>query len=148
MKIVRGFLLLLLLAGCAQENGLTDQTVFEQHNKDGIRSIQASGYHSVILKDDGTVWTTGRNNAGQLGDGNKTNRSLWEKVNELPSIVSVTSKSDHTLAIDKKGAVWGWGYNKKGQICEGQEIILKLELSTKVQFENTPHTEIPLLSCL
>jgi alpha-tubulin suppressor-like RCC1 family protein len=36
--------------------------------------ISGGGYHSLALKSDGTVWTWGRNNYGQLGDGTFKNR--------------------------------------------------------------------------
>ena len=36
---------------------------------DDVSSISAGGHHSLILKTDGTVWATGQNNYGQLGNG-------------------------------------------------------------------------------
>ena len=35
----------------------------------GVIAIAAAGYHSVALKNDGTVWGWGWNNYGQVGDG-------------------------------------------------------------------------------
>ena len=32
-------------------------------------SLAAGAYHSMMLKSNGDVWATGRNNYGQLGDG-------------------------------------------------------------------------------
>ena len=41
----------------------------------------AAGYeHSIVLREDGSVWTTGYNNHGQLGDGTNTNKNLFEIV--------------------------------------------------------------------
>ena len=37
----------------------------------------AGGYgHSMVLKQDGTVWVTGNNKFGQFGDGTTTSRNI------------------------------------------------------------------------
>ena len=35
----------------------------------GVVAISAANRHTVYLKSDGTVWSVGKNNYGQLGDG-------------------------------------------------------------------------------
>ena len=37
-------------------------------------------YHSLILKNDGTLWSAGYNNGGQLGLGNTTNRKTFTQI--------------------------------------------------------------------
>jgi len=44
--------------------------------------ISGGGYHSLALKNDGTVWAWGYNQSGQLGDGSDTDRSSPVKVTE------------------------------------------------------------------
>ncbi|MEJ5184027.1 MAG: hypothetical protein WHT81_02780 [Rectinemataceae bacterium] len=39
-----------------------------------VQAIAAGGYHTMILKTDGTLWATGSNGVGQLGDGTTINR--------------------------------------------------------------------------
>ena len=41
----------------------------------GVVGISAGESHTVYLKSDGTVWATGDNNIGQLGDGSTTQRN-------------------------------------------------------------------------
>ena len=44
----------------------------------------AAGYrHSMVLKTDGSVWATGRNDEGQLGDGTTIQRDSFVEV--MPS---------------------------------------------------------------
>ena len=38
-----------------------------------VKAIAAGGYHSMVLKNNGDVWTTGYNDWGQLGDGTSGN---------------------------------------------------------------------------
>ena len=40
----------------------------------GAAAVAAGGYHTLALKNDGTVWAWGNNSSGQLGDGTTTYR--------------------------------------------------------------------------
>jgi alpha-tubulin suppressor-like RCC1 family protein len=42
-----------------------------------ITRIAAGTYHVLALRTDGSVWTWGYNNFGQLGDGTATNRGVY-----------------------------------------------------------------------
>ena len=77
--------------------------------------IEAGLYCSLALRTDGTVWGWGRNNAGQLGDKSKVDRStpapvLGEKgVGLLSDVVEIATGSDFALALKRDGTVWHWG---------------------------------------
>ena len=45
-----------------------------------VQAIAAGISHSMILKQDGSVWATGKNKNGQLGDGTNTDRQIFVKV--------------------------------------------------------------------
>lgn len=64
----------------------------------------SAGGFSAAVKTDGTLWLWGRNNGGQLGQGNVTNRSSPVQVGSLTnwSQVSLSNTSGNfTLAITK-----------------------------------------------
>ena len=46
----------------------------------GAQAIAAGAAHSMVLKRDGTVWTTGFNPQGQLGDGTTEGKINFVKV--------------------------------------------------------------------
>src|SRR5690606_40888608 len=47
-----------------------------------VRSVAVGGnYYSLLLDEAGNIWTWGYNEQGQLGPGDKLNRSLPTKVN-------------------------------------------------------------------
>ena len=46
----------------------------------GAQAIAAGYEHSMVLKTDGTVWSTGYNGDGQLGDGTREDKSSFVKV--------------------------------------------------------------------
>ena len=46
----------------------------------GAQAIAAGDWHSMVLKADGTVWATGWNRHGQLGDGTTWAKRDFTKV--------------------------------------------------------------------
>ena len=46
----------------------------------GAQAIAAGNGHSMVLEIDGTVWATGNNNKGQLGDGTRSSKSNFVQV--------------------------------------------------------------------
>ncbi len=62
--------------------------------------------HTLILKPDGTVWATGRNTHGQLGDGSNTQRTSPVQVSALSDVVAVAAGQYHSLAVTSTGALY------------------------------------------
>src|SRR5690606_31904685 len=93
-----------------QVSGLTD-----------VIAIDAGYGHSIALKDDGTVWTWGRNNYGQLGNGSdpNTNSLTPVQVSDLTDVVAIAAGDDLNYAIKSDGTVWGWGRNHGGFLGDG-----------------------------
>jgi alpha-tubulin suppressor-like RCC1 family protein len=83
-----------------------------------ITAVAAGGSHSHARKSDGTVWSWGLNDSGQLGDGGTTNRSLVQ-VSGLTGATATAAGYLHTLALKNDGTVWAWGANGSGQLGNG-----------------------------
>ncbi|WP_431809254.1 hypothetical protein [Brevibacillus agri] len=45
------------------------------------KRLSAGGSHTLLVKQDGTVWAWGQNEKGQLGDGTTINRPIPVKTN-------------------------------------------------------------------
>ncbi|MBW7473876.1 fibronectin type III domain-containing protein [Paenibacillus oenotherae] len=84
-----------------------------------VVSIAAGNQHSIAVISDGTVWTWGRNNYGQLGDGTEVNRYEPVQLSGLSSVISVVAGGNYSLAIKRDGTVWAWGDNSYGQLGDG-----------------------------
>jgi alpha-tubulin suppressor-like RCC1 family protein len=80
------------------------------------KSVDCSD-HTLAIKTDGSLWTWGRNNSGQLGINDIANRSTpvttfaggnnWKQV---------STGYQYTAAIKTDGSLWTWGSNSDGQL--------------------------------
>ncbi|XP_072376444.1 RCC1-like G exchanging factor-like protein [Diabrotica undecimpunctata] len=75
--------------------------------------------HSLLLTEDGCVYSCGWGADGQTGLGHFENCSEFTKVNgdiQSEKIVKLSSKSDFVLALNNKGQVFGWGNTEYSQL--------------------------------
>jgi|HigsolmetaAR203D_1030402.scaffolds.fasta_scaffold00989_6 alpha-tubulin suppressor-like RCC1 family protein len=76
----------------------------------GVQSISSGKEHTIALKEDGTVWTWGRNTYGQLGVGQDVDASKTPV--QVPGLVDVKAISAgylYSVALKNDGTVWVWG---------------------------------------
>ena len=77
----------------------------------------ATGYYaSAAIKTDGTLWTWGRNNFGQIGNssGTASFSSPVQTVAGGTNWASVSAGADSFGAIKTDGRLWMWGLNSVG----------------------------------
>ena len=85
----------------------------------------ACGYsHSVATKTDGTLWTWGRDDYGQLGDNSNTHKSSpvqtvaggtnWKQIS--------CGHRHYTTALRTDGTLWTWGVNTSGQLGDSSVV--------------------------
>ena len=65
---------------------------------------------TLALSSDGTVWSWGENQSGQLGNGIFGDRSIPGRVGSLANVVDIAAGSNHGLAVRSDGSVWRWGW--------------------------------------
>ena len=102
----------------------------------GLHAIQVSVNWGFImaLGTDGSVYTWGYNNYGQLGNGQSTgdgNATYAADPARVPDpkdtskafkAMQISAGGFHALAISQDGTTWAWGYNDYGQLGDGTEI--------------------------
>ena len=87
-----------------------------------IIAIASGGYTSMALASDGTAYTWGNNNFGQLGNNSTVNRSVPVAVDSSGVLAGKTivaiSVAGYTggLVLASDGTVYDWGYNNNGQL--------------------------------
>lgn len=84
-------------------------------------AVSAGGGHSLTLRSDGTLWASGSNLTGQLGDGSNINRSTPVQV-AAGNWAKVSAGLNHSLGIKADGSLWGWGSNQFGQVGNGTAV--------------------------
>nr|XP_004049536.1 probable E3 ubiquitin-protein ligase HERC4 isoform X7 [Gorilla gorilla gorilla] len=117
--------------------GIDEEIVLEPRKSDffinkRIRDVGCGLRHTVFVLDDGTVYTCGCNDLGQLG--HEKSRKKPEQVVALDAqnIVAVSCGEAHTLALNDKGQVYAWGLDSDGQLgLVGSEECIRVPRNIK-----------------
>jgi alpha-tubulin suppressor-like RCC1 family protein len=78
--------------------------------------VSAGEHHSLAVKKDGTLWSWGRNNYGQLGNSTTTQQNTPMQIGTDTNWFSVSAGYHHSMAIKADNTLWAWGRNANGQI--------------------------------
>ena len=86
-----------------------------------VKQIACGNSHTFILKNDGSLWSCGFNNNGQLGLGDTAKRTTFTQVttNINNDVKQVVCGGDTTFIIKTDGSLWATGYNRYGQLGLG-----------------------------
>ena len=81
------------------------------------RDVACGYYHTAAIKTDGTLWSWGHDNSGQLGDNTTTHKSSpIQTIAGGTNWKQVSTGNYHTAAIKIDGTLWVWGSNSFGQL--------------------------------
>lgn len=83
------------------------------------KSAAAGSRHSVVLNEDGSVWTSGHNMYGQLGDGSTSDMQVFGQAIAAGATV-IGAGCFHTMVIAEDGSIWAAGSNRYGQYGDGK----------------------------
>ena len=86
------------------------------------KSIDAGLFHTLALRSDGTLWSWGANQYGQLGIGNFNTSYSPVQVGTESDWKEITVGGMHNLALKNDGTLWGWGRNNLGHLGDGTNI--------------------------
>ncbi|HEY3364319.1 MAG TPA: hypothetical protein VGK74_04645 [Symbiobacteriaceae bacterium] len=84
-----------------------------------VKMVAAGDRFSLAVGSDGSLWTWGRGDTGQLGTGLSENIPLRAPVFGLPKIGTAQAGGGHMVAVSTRGTVFAWGYNGTGQVGDG-----------------------------
>ncbi|MEO0043239.1 MAG: hypothetical protein RL329_2687 [Bacteroidota bacterium] len=101
------------------------------------RSVSVGAGHVLALKSDGTLWTWGFNNFGQLGDGTSSGSVMTKRPIQIGTDNDwkiICAGSYFSMAIKNNGSLWSWGYNGVGQLGNGNTTAVLIP--TRVGTDN------------
>jgi alpha-tubulin suppressor-like RCC1 family protein len=93
----------------------------------------------IGLKNDGNLWSWGRNNYGQLGNNSNINELVPTQIpGTSNNWLKISSGNYHTLALKNDGTLWSWGYNSAGQlgVASPNTIIIPTLVGTATNWSN------------
>ncbi|KAJ3677410.1 hypothetical protein LUZ60_003134 [Juncus effusus] len=80
-----------------------------------VKQVAAGGTHSVVLTQDGHVWTWGQ----PWPPGDITQISTPVRVQGVEKVKVIAVGAFHNLALLQNGVLWAWGNNEYGQLGTG-----------------------------
>lgn len=83
------------------------------------QSISAGEYHSLAVKDDGTLWAWGKNTLYQLGDGTDVTKNIPTQIGTANNWVKVHAGYSSSYGIKADGTLWVWGSNAGEKLGTG-----------------------------
>ena len=89
--------------------------------------LRAGATHSLAIKTDGTMWSWGNNDAGQLGHGDTVDRTVPTQIGSDTDWVhcwasTAGGSGASSVAIKSDGTLYIWGANGSGQLGLGDSI--------------------------
>jgi alpha-tubulin suppressor-like RCC1 family protein len=90
----------------------------ERTSSTNWKQVSMGSYTTTAIKTNGTLWSWGSNDSGQIGDNTQNNfRSTpRQEITSSTNWKQVSTAFYHTAAIKTDGTLWCWGANSYGQI--------------------------------
>jgi alpha-tubulin suppressor-like RCC1 family protein len=85
-----------------------------------VTAIEAGTYYSLLLNDQGQVFSFGSGSSGKLGHGDNNDRNVPTLI--FPSqgqIMSISAGGGHSFLLDARGRYYGFGSSSMGQLGNG-----------------------------
>jgi alpha-tubulin suppressor-like RCC1 family protein len=117
------FVGILLLAGCAQKTAApatspasttsSAPSTGPATGKGEWAAVACGSYHTLALKQNGTLWAWGLNDYGQLGQGtiDGSAHATPTQVGHAHDWAAVSCGYGDSFAVKKDGTLWAWGNN-------------------------------------
>lgn len=91
----------------------------------GVKIVSAAAgfFNSLLIADDGRVFSFGSGGNGKLGHGDQANQLVPKQIGALgfQKVVRVSAGPCHTLALTAQGRVFSFGNGQNGRLGHGDE---------------------------
>nr|UWI51411.1 hypothetical protein NZ312_06830 [Clostridioides difficile] len=115
--------------GLGTNGASANVNTFTKVDVDNIKAVFSYNKSAFIIKNDNKCYSTGFNNQGQLGLGDKNDRNLFSLVS-INDVKTIACGSEHTVLMTYNNDIYGCGKEK----CFGN--ALQSSLFTKIEQVN------------
>lgn len=84
-----------------------------------VSHVSVGSTHTLVRRDDGSVWAAGSNDVGQFGNGTTTDSNVHVQVLSNRDISDVYAGVGRSFFIMGDGSLWAVGINGEGQLGVG-----------------------------
>ncbi|CAK8698299.1 protein RCC2 homolog [Clavelina lepadiformis] len=99
--------------------------------------------HSLIITNEGKVYSWGRNECGQLGHGDRNRYDVPKPIHSLQqyTIVDGACGKNHTLCLTESGETFSFGDNSQGQLGLGN-LSTNVPSPTRLAYHGNPIVDV------
>lgn len=104
-----------------------------------IKQVECGQDHTLLLTEEGKVYSCGLNADGQCANGNYTPIDHFTEIKgdiEGEKIIHLSSKVDTILAVSDKGDLFGWGNSEYNQLSSAAGNVMQLSTAKCLPFKN------------
>lgn len=124
------------------ESALWEPVVLAWEGKSPIVAVRAGERHTAVVTADGTLFTAGTNENGQLGRDGRTSRFLAVESLETKAVIGVACSREATVAVLSDGTGAAWGSNEEGLLGVGGREPTARPRLIRHQIERTTATAV------
>ncbi|GMH78228.1 hypothetical protein TrST_g897 [Triparma strigata] len=125
--------------GHGSERNVTSPKRVEALNGERPFKVACGGFHTAAVTEDGAVYTWGGGEHGQLGHGDKVNKTVPTLITSLDyAVTQITCGWSHSVALSGCGKVFTWGNGDHGKLGHGNSS----KVATPKQVEALAHLRV------
>lgn len=114
------------------DNIIKIPTLIDELTCYSIKQISSADFHTLILTNDGKIFSFGFGKYGRLGNGNEKNSYKPILIHTSEEVIYINCGGASSLYITKGYDLYCWGYNNYGQIGLGNNNVVFYSLPMKV----------------
>lgn len=100
--------------------------------------VSTSSTATLVVKNDGSLWGTGKNEFGQLGLGHVNEVPQFTKI--MDGVASVSSAQYHTVVVKRDRTLWAFGSQVGGPFTKNTAVPIQVLDNVKMAAAGTSYT--------
>ncbi|XP_018392145.1 PREDICTED: RCC1 and BTB domain-containing protein 1-like [Cyphomyrmex costatus] len=125
--------------------------LLELINEMKVVCVSCGGTFTIVITENGKVYSCGNNSVGQLGRPSNKNIDELRQVDSLNdkafTVIKVVCGFEHTLALTDDRQIYAWGGNNNGQLGIGNQNDSTKPILVECELQRIKWIDIVALSC-